>query len=231
MRAGTELVRRGLDRYARFWLGPRHDLHALQALEPLSGRYLPWTSFALAPAALVTVLNDIVVNRRRHVVECGGGVSTVYIARLLAERGGHLHTIEDDPAWAGILREALEAEGLTAHATVIHAALEPTPLGWRGGESWYSAAALDGATSEPIDMLLVDGPAAHGNEIRHARYPALPYFRPFLAPDFVVILDDIPRRGEQEVVDRWEREAGLHFTRRFSQGRIALAHSAPSYWV
>ena len=76
----------------------------------------------------------------------------------------------------------------------------------------------------PIDLLVVDGPQAGRKDLRHARYPAVPFFRSRLASDYAVILDDIDRRGEQEVAVRWERELGIPFNRRYVHG-IAIGRS------
>ncbi len=65
------------------------DLHAWQILAPLLARdpYLPWTSGSMRPAALVAVCNEVVHRARTRIVECGSGMSTVVLARLLRERG------------------------------------------------------------------------------------------------------------------------------------------------
>lgn len=202
------------------------DSMALQALAPLSTSYLPWSVMAMRPSAVVALLNDVVVNRRRCAVECGGGVSTTYLARTFSRIGeGHVYTVEHDGTWAGILSEQLAAEGLSERATIVHAPLEHSSLSWSGGD-WYADAALrqlDGIP--PIDLLIVDGPPAYAQHGPHSRYPALPYFHDRLAEEFTVVLDDIVRRGELEIVDRWEAEFGLQFVRRFSAGSIAMAHS------
>jgi hypothetical protein len=220
------------DLCAGWWLREQHDTRALQALEPLASSYVPWNAYAIRPAALLAVLNDIVANRRTHVVECGGGVSTLFIARLLAERGGRLQTIEDDAPWAEMLMRELDREGLSGHATVIHAPLEPTAHGWPGDAArWYRSATLEAAITDPIDVLLVDGPAAHARKTRHARYPAVPYFHKLLADEAAVFLDDVYRRGERDVLARWERDFGLRFEHRYVRGRIAIARSGRSFVV
>ncbi|MEN3314167.1 MAG: hypothetical protein V7605_401 [Acidimicrobiaceae bacterium] len=207
----------------------RHDALAMQALQPLSTAFVPWSTLAMRPAGLMTVLNEVFVNRRRHVVECGGGVSTLYLARLLDQVGGHLWTIEDDPSWARLLGERLAHEGLSSAATVIHAPLEPTPLSWNGA-SWYGRSALDaGLGRQRIDLLVVDGPKAYSRELRYSRYPALPYFWGALAPDFAVVLDDINRLGEQRVVARWEADYPVDFDRRLVDGSIALGLPRPAH--
>ena len=221
---------RFLDRWAGWGMREQHDTHALQALQPLARSFAPWNAYAMRPAGLLAVLNDIVANRRTHVVECGGGVSTLFIARLLAERGGRLQTIEDDPRWAEMLAHELEREGLSEHGSVICAPLEPAASPWPCDEGrWYSSSSLDAAITEPIDVLIVDGPSAYTESTRHARYPALPYFRRLLAPDCAVFLDDVSRRGERDVLARWEQEFDLRFERRYVRGRIAIARTGSSF--
>jgi Methyltransferase domain len=225
-----DLAVRLVDRCAGWWLREQHDTHALQALQPLALSFAPWNAYAMRPAGLLAVLNDIVANRRRHVVECGGGVSTLFIARLLAERGGRLQTIEDDQRWAEMLACELDREGLSEHASVICAPLVPALSPWPGDDArWYSSATLDAAITEPIDVLIVDGPSAYAKPTRRARYPALPYFRRLLATDCAVFLDDVARRGEREVLARWEQEFGLRFERRYVRGRIAIARTGTSF--
>ena len=63
-------------------LNNQADLLAMQHLNPLLQGYVPWTSSAMRPAAFVNIINDITVNDRRVVLELGGGVSTLLIAKL-----------------------------------------------------------------------------------------------------------------------------------------------------
>ena len=93
---------------------------------------------------------------------------------------------------------------------------------------WYDdavvAAGLDVALrGELIDLLLVDGPPAYAAGHELARYPALPVLYDRLAPGATVVLDDVERAGEQEVLRRWERETGLDFDRRAADAGVAVA--------
>ena len=72
----------------------------------------------MRPSGLVAVLNDIVINNRSRIVECGSGISTFYIGRLLQERGGHLYSVEHDAGWADLLQRALAQEDLSEYVTV-----------------------------------------------------------------------------------------------------------------
>lgn len=198
----------------------RRDTWAMQALAPLASPYLPWTYFAMRPSGVVTILNDIAVNHRTQIVECGGGVSTLYIARLLRERGGHLYTVEESADWADTLSRQLASERLTDHVDVIHAPVGEIRLPDRM-HRWYSPDAVRSLTSRrDIDLLIVDGPVAERDP--QIRYPALPYLHRALKAGATVVIDDIDRQGEQQIVRRWEDELGLRFDRRFLNG-IAVA--------
>jgi len=70
-------------------------------LRPLldAGGSLPWGTRAMRPAGLVVVCNEVVRGDRTRIVECGSGVSTVVLARLLRERGaGSFVAVEHDGA-------------------------------------------------------------------------------------------------------------------------------------
>jgi predicted O-methyltransferase YrrM len=228
MRPGHREAIERLGYWARhaFWSYVRHgaqyrrDARAMQALTPLAGSYVPWTDFAMRPSAVVAILNDIAVHRRTHIVECGGGVSTLYIARLLREHGGHLFTVEESAEWADAVRGQLDRERLTEYVSIVHAPITDVRLG-SGSHQWYSVDAVEQLTAErAIDLLIVDGPVAE--RMPRIRYPALPYFYDALVDSATVVLDDIDRRGEQQIVRSWEQELGLSFDRRFLNG-IAVA--------
>ena len=75
-----------------------------------------------------------------------------------------------------------------------------------------------------IDALIVDGPPG-GTDRRLSRYPALPFFIEVLSPSALIILDDLERPGEREVLNRWESEFELRFER-LPHLRIAIASRA-----
>jgi predicted O-methyltransferase YrrM len=185
------------------------------ALQALPGPFIPWSNVAMRPAGLLLVLNDIWFNRRTQVVECGGGMSTIYIARLLKQLGeGRLTSVEHDPTWGDRLRAQLTREGLQEQATVVHAPLTTGP------SPWYDTDCIPRVKN--IDLLIVDGPIANTAALGQARYPALPHFRPDLIPGATVVLDDILREGEQAVLRRWTEEFNVRLSPKRINGAIAI---------
>jgi hypothetical protein len=182
------------------------DLHAWHILRPLldRGGYLPWSTGSIRPAGLVAVCNEIVHGARTRIIECGSGVSTVVLARLLREReAGRLLALEHDGKWAALVHEQLRREALDGIAGVLHAPLEGEP-------PWYAPAALIEVPDE-FDLLLVDGPPAYDAGHQARRAPALPQLQERLVAGAAVVLDDITRPGEREVLAGWEVSTDWRF--------------------
>jgi predicted O-methyltransferase YrrM len=173
---------------------------------------------------LVVVCNDVVLNDRRRILELGSGVSTVMLARLLAQLGGpekrRLVAVEHDARWCRWVTGQLAAEGVGADVTVVEAPLR-VPAALDGGLAWYDETVVEAAL-DVIDLLVVDGPPAFEAGLGLARHRALPVLRDRLAPGATVVLDDVERAGEQEVLRRWEDEFGLTF-RRDDDAGVAIA--------
>ncbi len=211
------------------------DIKATQALMPLTTKYLPWTDSALRPAAVQMILNDIVVNNKQIIVELGGGISTIYISRLLTQLEGDgirrkLYCIEHDEQWAEILNHLLIDEGISKELfEIIHCPLEPYSAD--NSSPWYSQnSALQEINN--IDLLLVDGPPAHRKEIEMAREPALPYFEKKLTNTASIYLDDINRSGERKIASKWQKQFNYALTYyRVKGGFAVLKRSKQSYTI
>ena len=198
------------------------EARALTRLAPLLKGYVAWSPHAMRPSAVVSLLDDVQLNRRRSVVECGAGVSTIYLARLLDTVDGHLWSLEHDADWAAVVNDWLQAEGLAHRVTLILAPLQGRDPGAQA-TGWYGKEYLDGALPDrSIDLLIVDGPPAYMPGAGLARYPAVPYFKSRLSQSWTVVLDDIQRPGERNVATRWARLLGTTFDWRLESG-IAVA--------
>ncbi len=163
---------------------------------------LPYVRHWSAAADFLGLIIDHILAHRPHtIVECGSGLTTLFMARTCAmvERG-RLFGLEHAPEHAACCRAELERYGLAGWATVLDAPLRPWVL---GGERylWYDLAALP---QVPIDLLVIDAPP--GRLARLARYPALPLLHARLSPACTLFLDDAARSGEREILARWRAE-------------------------
>jgi predicted O-methyltransferase YrrM len=208
--------------------GPGKDCSALDAaamerLLSLCEADLPWSDWSMRPAAITRILSELRMRRHGTVIELGSGVSTIYIAAQLRRTSGRVRVVEHDAGWARVVEDGLEASGLGGHAELITAPLEPCELAL-DETTWYAPGALADMLDDRIDALIVDGPPG-GTDRPLSRYPALPFFIEVLSPSALIILDDLERPGEREVLNRWESEFELRFER-LTHLRIAMASRA-----
>jgi hypothetical protein len=217
---------------SKFLVSDSADLMAIQQLSSLSTSFLPWTGPAILPSGLVKVLNLISIYSYRSIVECGSGISTVYIAKLLRQMGdGHLYSIEHDAAWAGVLQSILKREELEDYVTIVVAPLTDCELA-QPPNQWYDRKAIEAKLIDTtIDLLLVDGPPANKKGRHLSRYPAVPYFQPLLSQHYAIILDDINRSGESWIMRKWESFLSLKFQTHRLDGNIAILQSSSPYSI
>lgn len=179
-------------------------LNDINAMNRLQQRFSPPASlpmmsgWALDAVSLERLIEAVLEHRPRTIVECGSGVSTVWLAYAAREFGGKVVALEHKEKFAEQTRDDLRRHGLLDVADVRLAPLEDIEFDgqvfpWYCKEAWRD---LSG-----IDMLLVDGPPKATGP--RARYPALPALGSSLSNGCVVVFDDINREDEKEILDSW----------------------------
>ncbi|HZG95285.1 MAG TPA: class I SAM-dependent methyltransferase [Mycobacteriales bacterium] len=156
------------------------------------------------PARTLLELCALVIERRpQTIVECGSGVSTVWLASTVRQCGYgariiSLEHLEEhrDKTLAEIRRHGLETLVDVRSAPLSEVVIDGTP--W----TWYDVRALDDV--EECDLLFVDGPPGTTGVL--ARYPALPVLKDRLTADAVVVLDDVDRPDEKQTVEKWSEQ-------------------------
>ena len=136
----------------------------------------------------------------QDILECGSGLSTLLLAATAVHNGSRITTLENDPKWGDRVRAELQRHGL-AKAVRLHVA----PLRDYDAFAWYSVPVGMG----PFAAVVCDGPPG---STRGGRSGLMPVMRDRLSSGCRILLDDTARKGEQEILARWERE--LHVTHR-----------------
>lgn len=205
------------------------DIYALQQLQPLSSDYIVWSSSSIRPSAMVQILNEIIVNNRKEIVEFGCGITTVYMAKILKQYGGHLYSVEDNNEWIAIVSTMLKQSDLLDNVTFIHAPLVKSTYSLENC-NWYDENIVKySLRGIEFDMVIVDGPPAYMKHIALSRYPAIPVLFDRLSDDFCIILDDINRDGENTILALWEKQFNLNFICQYVRGGIAIARSKQGF--
>lgn len=148
------------------------------------------------------LVNEISIKRPKVVLELGGGSSTVLIAQALKNVGAtnykHI-AVDHSSEYAHYTEDLLQRAGISEMVDVWICPLQHIA---EQNKSWYSNL-LERLPSEPIDLLIVDGPP--GVDQSKARSPAIPVLISKLAPGAIVILDDANRPDEIEICSEWKK--------------------------
>ncbi len=157
-------------------------------------------TWAASEDLLLWLAGYVLEHRPSVVVDLGSGQSSVWMAGAMRTAGyaGRVMGIDHDETYAQATRDLARRQGLDDWLTVIHAPLRDQVIAGRDAP-WYDLDAL--GSLDRIDLLCIDGPPGQGTA--QARWPALPALHDRLAPGATVVLDDMIRRDEQEILDDW----------------------------
>ena len=157
-------------------------------------------TWAASEDLLLWLAGYVLEHRPRLVVDLGSGQSSVWMAGAMRTAGydGMVIGVDHDESYAQGTRDLARRQGVEQWLTVVHAPLIDAEISGRQ-VTWYDIDSL--AHLDRIDLLCVDGPPGQG--MAQARWPALPVLRDRLSDRATVVLDDMIRRDEQEILEDW----------------------------
>ena len=175
----------------------------LGELVDLSAAVPPAGGWAASPDVVLCLVDRLLERRPALVVECGSGVSTLFLA-LAAEQHGlptRIVSLEHLEEYAEGTRALLARHGVAHRAEIRLAPLGPSSVPGHD-TAWYAESAV--ADLAEIGLLFVDGPPEATGPM--VRYPAVPLLRDRFAADCTIVLDDAVRDDEREAERRWAEE-------------------------
>lgn len=170
-------------------------------LVPPKAAVPPMSHWAASPDLVLWAVDALLQQRPAVVVECGSGISTLFLA-LAAEKYGidtRIVALEHDRRYARRTRELLEHHGVAGRVEVRHAPLARTSLDDHN-PPWFEESAISDLSD--IGLLLVDGPPSSTGPF--ARYPAIPLMQHRLAKVCTILVDDLVRDEDRETTERWQ---------------------------
>ncbi len=187
------------------------DLLAATQITALIGnnQYLPFSNSSLRYASIAVLLNDVVINQRKFLVEFGSGLTTVLLCKLALQNkldDFYILSIDENEGWIKVLEKIMSDMGAEKHVQLIHAPLRPNNLS-KESLDWYDTGILSQVLKEinkPIDSVLVDGPSAWHEKIQLSRFPALPFLKNYMSENSIIFLDDSNREGEKQIIKEWQ---------------------------
>lgn len=192
------------------------DIRSMNVLASLINGYpfIPYTDSAIDFHSLHILINDIVINNRKSILEFGSGISTLLIGRLFKANNiqSKLYSIDDNEGWYHAMCKKIKDENLEEYIELIYAPLQPHKLCHQYDHTldWYSTEILNQLLDNiKIDMLIVDGPMAYKEDIKRSRFPALFYVKDRLCEDYSIFLHDTNRDGEKSIIRDWTEVIGF----------------------
>ena len=157
--------------------------------------------WAASPDVVLELVRIALRDRPSLIVEAGSGLSSLWLgyALELVGQDGRVVSLEHDAAYAEALRARVREHGLEGRVEIRDAALVPQTVEDRE-VVWYDPAALDGLHG--IGLAFVDGPPATTGH--QARWAAVPMLADRLAPGARVVLDDLVRDEEKQILELWK---------------------------
>ena len=193
------------------------DQKVTELLNKMTGseNYIPFTSMSLRPYALAFLLNEMLINQRKSVIEFGAGISTIMMARLAKKNKlpAKIISVEENQDWVNVVKNILVDEGIDGYVEIIYAPV--VRRNFKGIENhWYEDKKLKEIlkNSAPFDLVMIDGPTAFNEKLALSRYYAMPFLFESLANEHVIFLDDVNRNGEKMAMTHWGKDYGKKFS-------------------
>ena len=195
-----------------------NDIHSLELFKNYLPEYIPWTRCSIRPRALALILNEIIIHKRKSVLEFGSGISTILLSRFAKEYKFKLVSIESDLNWMGIVKSNIDSKN--KNITIIHAPIKNLKLDEKK-YNWYCIDTIKNhLNDDKLDVMIVDGPSGKLNDL--ARYPALPIMQKYFDDDYSIFLDDIHRLQEKRIAQDWVDKFSLDYKEYKYQGDIGI---------
>jgi hypothetical protein len=163
------------------------------------------TEYSLRPYTIAHILNDILINKRKIIVEFGSGVSTILIQSInkTYNLDLQLFSFDHDNNWQNTLHD-LYLNKNDDSVDLIHAPLAKTMNGVKDEQLWYDEGIVNEKLSNiKADLIIIDGPPG-GYQNEYARYPAIEIVKKYLNIEGMVLVDDISRAHEKRIVEDLE---------------------------
>jgi predicted O-methyltransferase YrrM len=131
------------------------------------------------------------------ILECGSGLSTLILGLITRKYGVQVWSLEHQPDWYA------RANNLLTKFQIDNVHLYLVPLRDYGSYTWYDPLLED--MPDNFRFVICDGPP---EKTPGGRYGLLPVMGQQLASRCIILLDDVDRDTEMEIIQRWTAETG-----------------------
>ena len=191
--------------------------------------FVPITRWSLPPRELLHVCNDILLNKRKNIIEFGTGYSTIFICKFIQINKLKVDfiSVDNDNMWQNTISDILNNLDLLYEVRLVLAPVEDVNerILHSNQTKWYDSQILDKQlhSVNKIDLVIVDGP--HGSECQYSRYSAIPYLKNKLTDNFCIFLDNTNRIQEFEIAKNWKKDLNCNIKNYSTYCHLTLGSS------
>lgn len=151
------------------------------------GLVLPYNAWSISPQGMMTIVNHILVNDIRYIVEFGTGISTVFLNNLAIKNKLDLKiiSVDHDEAWQNSIKNKYNV----TRVDFVCAPLSGQMSFKTHSFPWFDTAALSVIDRSLTDLVIIDAPI--GNSNPYERAGAFEFYRNELKrANFSCYMDD-----------------------------------------
>jgi len=185
------------------------------------GMVLPYNAWSISPQGMMMIINHILVNDVKTIVEFGTGISTVFLHNLSLKNNLDLKiiSVDHDAKWQQTIKTRYKATGVE----YINCPLTTNMVFNNKPFSWYDLEALKNIDQQSTDFVIVDAPIGTGSP--YERAGALEFYKQeFNRSNFSCYMDDTNYPPLKEVMLHYFPKA--RFYANFSIAGLGHAYEA-----
>lgn len=165
-----------------------------------NGLIIPYTSWGISPRTMMVIINHILINDIKNIVEFGSGTSTIFLNNLSKKNNLSLSitSVDHDQNWQKNIKEKYNVD----HVNFVYAPLNNAMKFKSSKFNWYATEALKGIDKLNVDFIIVDGPI--GENSPYERAGAFEFFKSELnRKNFSCLLDDTNVKACKEIMNHY----------------------------
>jgi len=175
-----------------------NEIYSSIELSKIDISFLPQTSFSVSSTLLLHIINDLIINKRKYILELGTGISTVYISKIIDQFNldARFISIDQSKEWIHTVEKQLYANTPRASTQLFH-------IPYDEKTHWYDNEKLNlifEANDFIFDLILIDGPDTKKTASSRSYFTKTlgkNYFK--LNKSFSIFVDDTYRKEEKEL--------------------------------
>jgi hypothetical protein len=191
----------------------------------IDNNFFPTTNFSLKNYMILHVVNELLINQRKTVLEFGSGYSTFVLNQLINKFNLNIQvfSVDQDEDWIKFLSSNYNLNNIQ----FIHAKLNKNFEHKNKSYFWYDTNEINSYLNDKkIDLVLIDGPKAGIEKLKYSRLYAAEFLKSNISDDCAIFLDDTNRFAEQEIIEIWSKFLDIEFIKKhnYSYSRIDSIH-------